>query len=222
MFEKPLFWGSFGIDFSISGLYEIKKYHEAMERILKDTGKWRLSSINKRAKELPIEKREYFKSLEYPRQWLKSFPSELRASVIVSGMSFFESQLNQISIDVQYYSNELFSKPKNNILSSYKKYITKYGKLNIPNNSDWEILRNIYLLRNELVHNGMYLVDESNEFSAKINKFHNDVIGINIDNEGYYYLDRTICDLMFNSIESFLISIKNEISENWESSEENA
>jgi hypothetical protein len=222
MFEKPLLWGSIGIDFSIAGLEEIKKYHNVMERILKNTGKWRLSSINKRAKELPIKKQEYFKSLEYPRQWLHSFPSELRASILVSGMSFFEARLNQISLDAQYYSKAKFKKPKNNILDSYKKYLTSHGKLSINNNEQWDILKDIYSVRNELVHNGMYLGDKTDEFSKKINNFSSNVIGINIDNEGYYYLDRAICDLMFKCIESFLHKIKNEVVEIWEIDEEKA
>jgi len=218
MINEPLLGGSLGIDFSLAGLAELREYYVTMERFLNETGKWRLATIDKRAKDLPAEKQQYYREFYHPHRWLNSFPSELRASVIVSAMSFLESQLWQISLSAQYYSQTPFKQPKEKILSSYRKYLQEYGQLSLKNNDTWKSINKFYLLRNYLVHNGMYLGQETD--SNELQNIKNDIEGLSVDQEGYYIIQNILCINLFNSIEDFLSNIKVEIQRIWESNNE--
>lgn len=221
-FEQPLVGGSVGVDFAIAGLYEIKEYHSTMERVILETGNWRLASIHRRASELPIDERERFKTFNMPLRWLKSFPSQLRASVIVSGMSFFESQLWQISRGAQYFSKVTFEKPKEKIMSSYRSFFIKHGNLKIPTNKEWKVLNDIYSIRNQLVHNSMSMGCSDDDFSHGLDEIRKNVSGITLDEEGWFSIDKEACDQMFDAIEGFLKHLRNEVAEKWESSTKNA
>lgn len=218
MIEEPLLGGSLGIDFSLAGLAELRGYYETMERVLNETGKWRLSAIEKRAKELPTEKQQYYREYYHPHLWLNSFPSELRASIIVSAISFFESQLWQISLSAQHYSQVPFKQPKEKILSSYRKYLQEQGQLSLKSNAVWKLINKFYQLRNILVHNGMYLGRENDPEELKSIK--NEIAGISVDEEGYYIIEKLLCINLFDCIEEFLGNIRAEIQRVWESGNE--
>ncbi|HFD86337.1 MAG TPA: hypothetical protein ENJ35_01525 [Gammaproteobacteria bacterium] len=218
MIEEPLLGGSLGIDFSLAGLAELRSYYETMERVLNETGKWQLSAIEKRAKGLPAEKQKYYLELYHPHRWLNSFPSQLRASIIVSAMSFLESQLWQITLSAQYYSQKPFKRPKEKILSSYKKYLQEEGQLSLKNNSVWSLINKIYLLRNILVHNGMYLGHEND--SDEIKSIKNKIVGLSVDEEGYYIIEKLLCIKLFDCIEEFLCDIRAEVQRVWETENE--
>src|SRR3990172_814536 len=130
MHEKPILEPSLGLEVSIGCLYERKEYYQTMERILGDTAQWRLAAIDKQAKKLPANKEKYFREFYHPLRWLFSFPSELKSSVVISGISFLESVLVNLASDGEYYTNQPFDKPKEKILSSCRRYLNNQGNLN--------------------------------------------------------------------------------------------
>ena len=220
MIEEPILGGSLGIEFSLAGLSELRGYYETLERVLEETGKWNIAAIEKRAKELPVEQQQYYKDFYRPSRWLISFPSELRSSIIVSAMSFLESQLWQISLSAQYHSQVHFKKPKEKILSSYRKYLQEHGGLPIKNSHEWSLINKIYLLRNILVHNGMYLGSKDEEWAADLKSVKDDVDGLYIDQEGFYVIEKTLCHQMFDCIAEFLGGVKAEVRRVWEAQSE--
>ena len=131
MKEKPVLWGSLGVSFGIGGLYELREYHNTMERVILNTGKWQISSVAKRVKKIPQYAKEDFITRNYPYRWVISYPSALRNSIVIAGMSYFESQLDNISRDAEFYSGKTFQKPNKNTLRSYREFLIKSGKLNI-------------------------------------------------------------------------------------------
>lgn len=216
MIEEPILGDSLGIEFSLAGLSELRGYYETLERVLEETGKWNIAAIEKRAKELPVEQQQYYKDFYHPSRWLISFPSELRASIIVSAMSFLESQLWQISLSAQYHSQVPFKKPKKRILSSYIKYLQDHGRLTIKNGHEWNLINKLYLLRNILVHDGMYLGSEDEEGTADLKSVKDDLDGLSIDQEKFYVIEKTLCNQMFDCMAEFLDGIKEEVRRVWE------
>ncbi len=193
---------------------ELRQYYEAIERILNETGKWRLKEIEKRAHELPVEKQQYYRDFYKPHRWINSFPSELRASIIVSVISFFESQLWQISLSAQYFSKAPFKRPKERILGSYRKYLRNHGELTLEDGSIWKMINKKYQLRNILVHNGMYLGHEDDFDDLKYKK--DEIPGISVDDEGFYFIDKSLCINLFEDVEKYLKIIQSEVKRKWE------
>jgi len=216
MHEKPILEPSLGLEVSIGCLYERKEYYQTMERILGDTAQWRLAAIDKQAKKLPANKEKYFREFYHPLRWLFSFPSELKSSVVISGISFLESVLVNLASDGEYYTNQPFDKPKEKILSSCRRYLNNQGNLNIPADEDWNVINNIYLLRNVLVHNGLNLGGDITEYSHEIEEIRKIVPGIEKDEDGFYFIDKMFCEKMFDSMESFLKNLKVKVTEKWE------
>jgi hypothetical protein len=217
IFEKPLLGGSIGVEFSIGGLYELKEYHLAMERNILESGKLRLASIERQSSELPITQRNQFKEFYMPLRWLHSFPYQLRATVIGSGMSFLESQLRQISLDIQYTSGKTFKKDsKTNILESYRIFFKSHGGLAIQTSKEWDNLNSFYDLRNLLVHNGMNLYCPDNKFINRLEKIRNNIPGILLNADHTHLIDAGLCEQMFNTIENLLKHLRIEIAEKWE------
>jgi hypothetical protein len=214
MIEEPLLEGSLGIDFSLAGLAELRGYYETMERVVNETGNRQSAAIQKRAKELPLEKQQYYREFYHPHRWLTAFPSTLRSSIIISAMSFLESQLWQISLSAQHYSQVPFKQPRDKILSSYRKYLQDHGRLSIKNNNVWNFINKIYLLRNILVHNGMYLGNEND--SEDLKSIKEEIDGLSVDNDGYYIIDKVLCLHLFDYIEKLLVNIRAEAHSVWE------
>ncbi len=216
MIEKPFLELSTGLGFSLAGLDGIKEYYQSMERILGETARWRLATIDKQVKKLSVDKEKHFREFYHPYRWLLSFPSELRSSVVISGISFLESQLVGLASDGEYYTNKAFEKPKRNILNSCKRHLNKYGDLNITEDVDWRVIKNIYLLRSILVHNGFSLGEDTSEHSCKIESIRKVVPGIRKDEDGFYFIEKELCEKMFSSVENILNTLKVKVSEKWE------
>ncbi len=211
-FKEPVFGGSLEIGFSIGGLHELREYYSTMERIISETSQWQLASINKKATALPPVQREQFKEINMPFRWIKSFPSELRMSIIVSGISFLETQLRQIACQVQYRSKEEFIKPRERILSTYRNYFKRFGTLDIPNDQNWKLLNVFYSIRNQLVHNGMNLDSADQKFKDRIKQ----ISVVALDGENWLTIEKTACDQMFELIEKLFIHLEKEVVQKWE------
>jgi len=102
------------------------------------------------------EMRGYLLSSESSLLWEDYFPSELRATVLVAIMSFFERYLNGVCAEVGMLVRTKIShkKLKGSALDRAKTFLLDLCALNGPRVELWDEMRQLQQLRNLLVHNG--------------------------------------------------------------------
>lgn len=194
---------SFQIQIAISQVYQLRDYYSRMEQIFESTKDWQLLAIKKRASELPEHRRKSFLDRNFPYTWDLSFPSELRASIIISCVSLLESQLIRFCHLMASRNGADFIEPKRNRFVMCRTYLAKYG-LRGPERTDWRTFEYVCKVRNILVHNGASLDGSGKD--EEINKLRKLLQGIGSDETGYY-IKRELCEIVLSSGELILCAI---------------
>lgn len=190
----------FQIQIAITRVYQLRDYHLRMEKIIESTRDWQVAGLKRRASELSVDQRDIFLEERYPYDWDISFPIELRASIIISGISLLESQLARMCQHVARSARIKFEEPKTNRLVKCRAFIAKHG-LRGPSRSDWKIIDQIKEVRNILVHNGASLDGSGKD--AKIDELHKLLPGIDADDTGYT-IKAELCEIMLDTEERIL------------------
>jgi hypothetical protein len=88
--------------------------------------------------------------------WKDYFPSELRASVLVSIMTFFERYLDGVCTETQILLRTPVSHKqlKGNSIDRARTFLMDICSLSLPTNHSWETMKQLQRVRNILVHNG--------------------------------------------------------------------
>lgn len=213
--QLPVIHGSLAIDFAIDGgMAWLRHYHSTMENIFASTRDWRHDVAKKRAAKLQSHSQAGFVELNSPHDWETSFPSELRASVVVSAVSFLEAQLIQVCNEAAFRYQTPFKLSNFNKLQACREYIHLVGKLRSFSDQEWEPIGRISILRNELVHGGMQ-IDSAYLNPEKLKQLEK-LPGLIRDELDFLVLERAICIFSLDRIQDILSVLRKQIIINWE------
>jgi hypothetical protein len=148
--------GSAVASFAPEALYDIECYSEAMEAFLAASAGERNLRIRAMHNRTPSEVGDYLSRPDNNLLWEDYFPSELRASVLVSLMAFFERYLNGICTEAAV----LLRKPikhtqiRGSAIERAEIFLTSLCAFSSPRRESWESVKTLQGIRNIVVHNG--------------------------------------------------------------------
>lgn len=130
------------------------------------------------------------------------FPSILRNSFLVSCYSYLEERLYYFCEDLRDKHNLPLKVTdlKGNALERVKKYFTKLGKIDIPDN--WEEILSINDIRNCIVHNEGRIDSGDQKRDIKIQDYIDGRSDIKYDRDKKIILDKEYCVHVLGSIQN--------------------
>jgi len=148
-------------------LNDLRLYYEAVESFLAMSGEERQFRLRVMREKLQQNVVESNIAEEARLIWEDYFPSELRASVLLSLMSFFERYLSGVCSEVAILLKTQIShrKLKGSAIDRSQIFLTDVCLLQGPQKKRWQSMRRLQQLRNILIHNGGML--ETNQELAK-------------------------------------------------------
>lgn len=137
-------------------LHDIQCYFEAMEAFLGSTAGERQLRLRAMRDRIDPKISDFLAKTENELLWDDYFPSELRASILVSAMSFLERYLNGVCAEAAILLRKPIShtKIKGSSIDRAKTYLTELCAFRRPNQARWESIKVLQRLRNVLVHDG--------------------------------------------------------------------
>jgi len=137
-------------------LHDIQCYFEAMEAFLGSTAGERKLRLRAMRERIDSGISDYLTRAENELLWDDYFPSELRASVLVSTMSFLERYLNGVCAEAAILLRKPIShtKIRGSAIDRAQTFLSELCAFREPSQDRWDSIKTLQRLRNVLIHNG--------------------------------------------------------------------
>jgi len=193
--------------FAPEALHDIRCYFEAMESFLSSSDGERRIRLQSKKTNVPSSVAEHLLHPENNLLWVDYFPSELRASVLVSLMSFFERYLNGVCAEAAILLRKpiLHTQLRGNSIERAQLFLSNLCGFPGPKDQEWASVRTLQGIRNIVVHNGGAL-----ETGAELNRAKNlikKVEGASCSELGMDF-DAPFIRYAVSEVESFLLEMK--------------
>ena len=148
-----------------------------------------------------------FWALHYPYQWQQIIGSQLRKSFLVSLISMCEFHIGLLCGDVATLTNARITHEdlKGGIFVRARKFLETFAAFAEPSQDEWEVINDLYILRNSIVHNDA-LVD-SDRKASRLETFIKRAPGISIPSAGMLEIGKVFCVYALDSIDTFMASL---------------
>lgn len=137
-------------------LSKAKFYLKTIEEFIATSRAAEIAALQKEADDLSPPRRPDYWSWHYPIHWEEIFEAQLRSSFVVTLASFVEDYLKTICEEVAVIER-MNEKPRDwgtRVIQRARNFLREERGFPEPGEQSWSFLRNLYLLRNALVHGG--------------------------------------------------------------------
>lgn len=177
-------------------LQELRLFLDTLEDFIEKQEKREVEAL------APLAKGGDFWVENHPYQWQDIIGSQLRQSFVVSLISATEFHLGHLCKDTAtiVQSPILHEDLKGNLLAQAQKFLVNFGRFSAPVERTWELVGDIYTLRNAIVHNASMIdgTRQKNRLVALIQR----APGISISG-GFLEIKREFCIYAHELAESF-------------------
>jgi hypothetical protein len=139
----------------------------------------------------------------YPYQWQQIIGSQLRQSFVVSLMSATEFHLGLLCRDVATIIQATITHDdlKGGSVARSRKFLNAFAHFGTPAEKSWQIIEDLYALRNNIVHNAG-LVDAGRD-SKRLAVMMKRSPGISKPSAGTLEIKREFCNYALNAVDKF-------------------
>ncbi|WP_029918782.1 hypothetical protein [Nevskia soli] len=178
-------------------LSELRLFLDTLENFIENEERRDVEALK------PHAKYPDFWADHYPYQWQQIIGSQLRQSFLVSLMSATEFHLGMLSRDAASIVQTPISHDdlKGSMLTRSKKFLEAFAHFSAPSHSSWEIIGDLYALRNSIVHNAALVDADRNE--GRIAAMMKRSPGISQPSAGMLEMKREFCSYAHKAVESF-------------------
>ena len=154
-----------------------------------------------------------FWAWHYPVQWQEIIGSQLRKSFVVSLVSLAEFHIGMLCRDVVTITEAQITIDdlKGNIFSRARKFLETFARFTSPAQVDWELMGDIYALRNNIVHNAALV--EADRNSSRLESLMQKAPGISNPSAGILDIKKEFCLYVLSHVETFMNDMHNEYAE---------
>ena len=198
--------------FSIEGeISKLRFYFKTMEGFIEKEEAEEAKRFEEYTRNLNDSQKSSFWERNDPPPWDDIFLNTLRSSFLIVIVSYAETILKTICRDVGIIlrttikCNDL----KGNIFERSRKFLDCFGKFDKPTDRVWELINNIYYVRNVFVHNDGFMDDSGR---SRLRQFIKESPGIYETNDSIK-IEASFCYFALESISSFLLALRSEVRE---------
>lgn len=183
-------------------LSELKHFLETLENFIAQEERKEVEALE------PHATGGDFWAYYYPYQWQQIIGGQLRKSFIVSLMSSAEFHLNLLCRDVAIIAKASITHEdlRGSTIARAKKFLDAFSGFTSPPEVHWELIADIYTLRNSIVHNGA-LVDTGDKNSKRIATLMSRAPGISNPSSGVLEIEPEFCKYALESVENFFTEL---------------
>lgn len=188
-------------------LKELKLYRGTLEAFIQNEESKDVAALEKHAEPGDGE----FWSYHYPYQWQDVIGSQLRKSFLVSLLSLAEFHMGLLCRDVAEVVEARIKCDDlrgNSVFARARKYLEAFGNFQSPAQAVWEIIGDLYALRNSIVHNAASVDNDRN--SARIQSLEHKAPGISFPSAGVVDLKSEFSVFAIEKVEGFLNDLHQE------------
>lgn len=202
-----IFEGIFPLSEEISRL---RFYLQSLEEFISSQETTEIEQLERQTQSFSDEQRSEFWAWNYPMHWDEIFRNILRSSFLISLVSFTENRLNRICANTAIIlSSKIKSADlKGSVLERARKFLEVFGGFMEPSEDKWNLLANLYDVRNVFVHYGgsIFLYRNHQQLAQFIKNQPN--LSLSYD---FIEIKKDFCFFCLENTESFLLSLHKEL-----------
>lgn len=183
-----------------SQLGSLSLYLQALEQLIEGGKKEHIDELRLSAERLPENRRGEFWAMNYPGEW-DGFATQFRESFVILAFSVLERNINLFCRDTGIVAQTKIglNEIKGPFLEKTNLFLYRLVGFQRPTADTWKKLKNMYEIRNALVHHyGDYVEDLHLE--NKLSEFLKHAKGIKV-NQGFIEITSEFCKEVFETIE---------------------
>lgn len=182
-------------------LNELRLFHATIENFIEREEKRQVGQL------YPLATHPDFWVDHYPYQWQDVIGQQLRHSFVVSLASASEFHLGLLCRDVATVVQAPITHEdlKGGLISRSRKFLSAFAGFEAPNESAWQALGDLYVLRNSIAHNAALV--EVDKDASGLNAFIARSPGISVPSAGLLEMKREFCTYALSVVESFLTDL---------------
>ena len=192
--------GSMGRWLVEDNLDELRMFRGTLEKFIEEEETREVAAL---AKHAGADNGEFWAD-HYPYQWQQIIGSQLRKSFVVSLISLAEFHLGFLCRDVAVVTEAKITHEdlRGALFIRARKFLEMFAQFTAPAQADWELVGDLYSLRNSIVHNAA-LVDTGRN-SERLVEFMRRAPGISVPSAGMLEMKKEFCIFALDSVTSFL------------------
>ena len=179
-------------------LNELRLFHATLEDFVEREEKRQVDQLS------PLATHPDFWADHYPYQWQDVIGQQLRHSFVVSLASASEFHLGLLCGDVATVVQAPIDL-KGGLISRSRKFLSAFAGFKAPNESAWQALGDLYVLRNCIAHNAALV--EVDKDASRLNAFIARSPGISVPSAGLLEMKREFCTYALSAVESFFTDL---------------
>lgn len=185
-------------------LNELRNYLTVMDDYIIGSERDEISDLEKEFDELSDSGKEMFWQENYPVHWNEVFGYNLRSSFVLLLCNTIEPYMGMLCLDIKAIKKSKLAVDdlKGGLYERTRKYLETVGGFNSPKDGEWEIIGDIYALRNAITHNGA-IIEGSNK-EERIKSLMNKAPGLSIPSGGMLNIEKIFCEFALLNVESFV------------------
>jgi len=202
--------GEFWYGYTKDQLHGLRCYLSVMEEFISKSESKELSYLEKQSDMLSDQSKGNFWAMNYPVYWEEIFANNLRNSVILLLYKILEPYISILCRDIGKTTKIKLEDMKGggSLYERIHKYLEEVGKFQSPTEKEWEVVINIYALRNMITHD-----DNSNEKNEikmikalmKIEALiMNKATGLSMSSDGMLSIGKEFCEYALTNIDKFV------------------
>ncbi|WP_417661231.1 hypothetical protein [Pseudomonas sp.] len=183
-------------------LSELRHFLETLENFITQEERKEIEALE------PHATSEGFWEYYYPYQWQQIIGDQLRKSFIVSLMSSAEFHLNLLCRDVAIIAKASITHEdlKGSTIARARKFLDAFSGFTAPKEALWELISDIYTLRNSIVHNSA-IIDTNDRNSKRITALMGRAPGLSNPSAGVLEIRPDFCHHALSSVEDFFAQL---------------
>ena len=143
-------------DFADEDLNDLEFFLHTIEDFISDQEKNDIARLKKEIENTSDCLQAEFWANNYPTHWQGIFAKHLRRSFFTTLMSLAEDHINMIcrSVNAPITNVDLKKKLNCSTICAAQVFLKEHGNFPLPSPELWKVVDNLYLLRNDIIHNG--------------------------------------------------------------------
>jgi len=204
-------------DYANQDLNDLEFFLHTIENFISGQEKKDIARLEKEIENTSDRQQAEFWENNYPTHWQGIFATHLRRSFFVTLMSLAEDHINMIcrSVNTPITNIDLKKKLKCSTICAAQAFLEEHGNFSLPSPELWKVADDLYLLRNDIIHNGGRIDQGEQEErdrrrEARLKAIIEDLPGLSLISVGMLIMEKEFCLFALETIKGLFNELHRE------------